>query len=918
MTDKKRLMLIDGHALAYRAYHALPPMTSPEGEPTNAVLGFANILLKAIQDYEPDYVIAAFDVGRTFRHEEYSEYKANRAETPDDLRVQFSRVMELLAAFKVPISTANGYEADDVLGTLSRLAAEADLETIIVTGDTDAFQLVSSAVKVLSPRRSIGDTVLYDEDAIRERYGLEPDQLVDLKAMTGDSSDNIPGVSGVGIKTGTRLLQQYGSLEQIYEHLDEVKRARFRNALAKGRQEAFLSKHLIRIVRDLDLELDLESAEWGRFDRLEVMELLRELGFHSLVDRIPKPAGGHTEQLTLFGDETLTVTARTADRLRACDYCVVDTAEALEDLAQELQAVPRFALDTETTGTDAMAAALVGISLSPEPERAYYLPLGHDERLETGPQLPLPLVQQILGPILADPGIGKVLHNAKFDLLMLARHGLPVRGELLDTMIAAWLLDPSGRGLGLKAQAWQRIGVEMIPIEDLIGKGRNQITMDKVRIARAAPYACSDADMTLRLIDSLRPDLEERDQWELFTELEMPLVPVLFDMEMHGVLIDPGYLEGMSRELSARLEDLSAEIYKFCGHPFNINSTKQLGQVLFEELGLPVVKRTKTGYSTDASVMDELRDKHPIISLILENRQLEKLKGTYIDALPALINPHTGRVHSSFNQTGTSTGRLSSSDPNLQNIPVRTELGRRVRGAFVAPEGHVLLGCDYSQVELRLLAHVSQDPELLGAFHRDEDVHASTAAAIYGVPLPDVTPEQRSLAKSINFGLMYGMSDYGLAARTDLSVSEARAFIEAYFGRFRRVQDYLGDTVRQARRDGYVETLLGRRRYFPELQSRSAAGSQRAAERAAVNMPIQGSAADILKLAMIELHRQLREQGYGARMILQVHDELVLEVPEDEIGEVRDLVVETMSGAYELDVPLKVDVAIAGNWMEMK
>ncbi|MBM3187581.1 MAG: DNA polymerase I [Chloroflexi bacterium] len=914
--DKPHLMLIDGHALAYRAYHAIPALSSPTGEPTNATFGYANMLLKAIQDYAPDYVIATFDAGRTFRHEAYADYKATRAETPDDLRTQFDRITQLTEALGIPIYTVPGYEADDLLGTLSAQAASQGLETIIVTGDTDAFQLISDSVKVLTSQGRSGQAVLYDLAAIQERYGLKPEQLIDLKALTGDSSDNIPGVKGVGDKTGQSLLREYGSLESIYEHLDQVSQTRFREALAAGRENAGMSKRLATIVRDVDVALDLESSRWGSFDRERVMSLLRELGFFSLVSRIPESGKAQPEQLGLFGAAEVSAEKGPSE----ADYAVVDSAAALAALAARLRQAERIAIDTETTSTDPLRAALVGISLSDRSGRAYYLPVGHDQRLARGRQLTLDQVRDELGPILADGRILKVLHNAKFDMMVLAQQGMPVCGECHDSMIAAWLLSPSGRGIGLKEQAFQRLGVEMTSIQDLLGAGRNQLTMDKVSIPKVAPYACADADMTLRLMDALRPELEQCEQWELFANMEMPLVPVLISMEQRGMAIDANYLARMSKELAEQLGALEERIYKEAGRRFNIGSTKQLGVVLFDELGLPALKRTRTGYSTDVSVLEELKKEHPIAALVLEHRQLDKLKSTYIDALPLLINPQTGRVHTSFNQTGTSTGRLSSSDPNLQNIPVRTELGRKVRAAFVAPPGHMLLACDYSQVELRLLAHLSQDPEMLAAFRRNEDVHATTAAAIFGVPLAEVSYEQRSLAKAINFGLMYGMSDYGLSSRTDLSVSEARQFIEAYFDRFKQVKRYLDETIQGAHQRGYVSTILGRRRYFPELKaSRSASDTlQRAAERAAVNMPIQGSAADIIKLAMIALHRRLEELGLASRMVLQVHDELVLEVPESELAATRDLVVETMENAYRLDAPLKVDVGVGRNWMEIK
>ena len=737
MAEKKRLVLIDGHALVYRAYHAIPPLTGPTGEPTNAVFGFTNMLLKAIQDSKPDYVIATFDMGRTFRHDEYEPYKANRAEAPDDLSVQFRRVEELLAAFGVPIVTKEGFEADDLLGTLARKASEQDVETIIVTGDSDTFQLVTTDVSILTPRHTFGDVQVNDASTIRERYGLDPSQLVDYKALVGDTSDNIPGVAGVGEKTALALLQKYGSLESVYEHLDEITPQRFRRALEAGRESAFLSKHLATIVCDVDITLNLDSSRWGRLDRERVMDLFRELGFRTLVSRIPqaevKENWSQASQLGLFGDQA--TGGESGQGSTPNDYCAVDTPEALSALVSRLRQATCFALDTETTSTEPMRARLVGVSFGVAQGEAYYIPLGHDERLHTGRQLPTDLVVESLAPILADPRIAKVCHNAIFDLIVLQRHGMPVKGLTVDTMIAAWLLEPEARGIGLKNQAFQRLGIEMTNISDLIGTGRNQVTMDQVSVARVSPYACADADMTLRLVDALRPELEERNQWRLLTDVEMPLLPVLMRMEMHGMAIDAEYLAQMSSEITRRLFDLEREIHQQVGHRFNINSTKQLGVVLFEELKLPVVKRTQTGYSTDVSVLEELKDKHPMLPLILEYRQLDKIKGTYVDALPALINPETGRVHTSFNQTGASTGRLSSSEPNLQNIPVRTEVGRQVRRAFIAPEGHVLLDCDYSQVELRLLAHLSRDPELMGAFHRGEDVHASTAAAVFGIAL---------------------------------------------------------------------------------------------------------------------------------------------------------------------------------------
>lgn len=913
MTGKKRLMLIDGHAMAYRAYHALPPLTAPNGEPTNATLGYANILLKAIADYTPDYVVATFDRGKTFRHEQYPAYKATRAETPDDLRVQFDRIQELTRALGIPIYERDGYEADDLLGTLSRQAEEQGLEVIIVTGDSDTFQLIDDHVRVLLPRRNVGDIELCGPEEIAERYGLQPEQLIDFKALVGDSSDNIPGVRGVGVKTAASLLQTYGSLDGVYAHLDEIKPPRVRAALEAGRDAAYLSRDLVTIRRDVDVALDLQAGAWGRFDRETVVGLLRTLGFTSLVSRIPHGSEPEPEQLGLFGGQP------SAPKRQLGDYTLVVSSEQLAQLAEQLAQAKIVALDTETDGIDTMRCKLVGISLSLAEGQGCYIPVGHIQRMGEPAQLPWESISAALAPALSRDDLLKVMHNAKFDLEVLTQAGLTVAPPYYDTMLAAWLLEPSGRGIGLKEQAFQRLGVEMTQINQLLGKGSKQLTMDRVSLSDVGPYAAADADLTLRLHTVLDKELDrEPAARRLFDKLEMPLMPVLAEMEMRGMLVDTAYLAQMSAEMSKQLAELEQQIYAAAGHPFNINSTKQLGEVLFEELKLPSAKRTRTGYSTDVSVLEELRKVHPIAQLLLDYRQLDKLRSTYVETLPTLVNPRTGRVHTTFHQTGTSTGRLSSSDPNLQNIPVRNELGRQIRGAFVAAPGCVFLSCDYSQVELRLLAHLSGDPEMISAFHRDEDIHATTAAALFGVPLEAVTKEQRSLAKAINFGLMYGMSSYGLSARTDLSVPEAEQFIATYFGRFSGVKAYLDETIRRANETGYVETVLGRRRYFPELLARGTNPNiRRAAERAAVNMPIQGSAADIIKIAMIRLQRLLREQELESGMLVQIHDELMLEVPEDELETVRELVPQTMQQAYQLSVPLKVDVSVGRTWSEL-
>jgi DNA polymerase-1 len=922
MAEPDKLVLIDGHALVYRAYFALPPtMRTAQGELTNAVFGFASMLLRVLEEQHPEYLAVTFDVGRTFRHDDYAEYKANRAEMPDDLSMQFARIDQLLEAFDIPSYSAENYEADDVLAALAEQAEKEGLQTLIVTGDTDTFQLVGPNVRVMTPGRSFSDTIVYDEKRIRDRYGLEPSQLIDYKALVGDTSDNVPGVRGVGDKTATKLLKEYGSVEAIYEHLDAVSSTRFRNALEKGRDEAFLSKHLVTIVHDVPVSLDLEACKVQKLDREQVVELFRELEFRGLLDRLPKPGGAAgpaaaPAQLSLFGEEEAPAKAG-----GTAHYQIVDSVEALEAMVDELKQAPAIAVDVESTSTDPMLARLVGIALSGKEGTGYYAPTDHKPGSKV-PNLPIDAVVDRLAPLLQDTDLPKYAHNANYDLTVLAEQGLEVAPVTCDTMIAEWLINPSSRNLGLKNLAWNRLGVEMTPIEDLIGSGSKQITMDRVSVERAAPYACADVDMTLRLANLLQPELREKALWELYSDVEMPLVPIIVDMQRAGVKLDVEFLEEMGKELGQRLGQVEKEIEGHVGHSLNINSTQQLSVALFDEMGLaqPWMRRGKSGYySTAADVLEKLHDEHPVIELILEHRQLSKLKGTYVDALAALVNPRTGRVHTSFNQTGSVTGRFSSSNPNLQNIPIRTEMGRKIRRAFVADEGWLLLAADYSQVELRVLAHISGDPAMLAAFSRGEDIHASTAAAIYGVPLEEVTPDQRRVAKMTNFAISYGVTGYGLSERTELSIPEADAFIETYFKAYPRIKEYIDNTRDQAREDGYVETLLGRRRYFPELSTKSRVhrNVRDAALRMAINAPIQGTAADILKVAMKRLWRELEAQGLRSRMILQVHDELVLEVPEEELDTVAPLVARTMEGAYELDASLKVDAKVGRNWLEM-
>lgn len=922
-----KLVLIDGHALAYRAFHALPEdLKTSAGELTNAVYGFTSMLLNVLQEERPTHIAVAFDKGPTFRHEMYGEYKAHRAKMPDELRVQMDRIRAVVKTLDIPIYEQEGYEADDLLGTLSRQAEERGAETLIVTGDMDLLQLVDAHTRVLTSRWRFSDTVIYDVDGVKARYdGLTPEQLVDYKALMGDKSDNIPGVRGVGEKTATKLLKKYTTLDNVYAHLDEVT-TRFRNKLDEGREQAFLSRRLATIVRDAPIDIDLDACRLRTYDRDAVLDLFQELEFRSLIDRLPGQEAaaaptppGAPHQLSLFGESSSYPDAGPLHQAPGANYQIVADLDALRRLVDQLKDAPALTVDTETTGTDPMQAELVGVALTEGAERGYYAPI----LAPAGdPQLDLQAVIDVLGPLLGDPDMPKYGHNIKYDLTVLERAGMPLRGVAFDTMVAEWLITPSSKNLGLKNLAWARLQQRMTPITDLIGAGRNQLTMDQVAVERAAPYACADVDMTHRLVAVLEKELKEKELWSLFQQVEIPLIPVLAAMEMNGIRLDVDYLADMGRGLNASLVELERRIHEMVGYEFNVNSTQQLSDALFERLGLPAqgVRRTKTGhYSTAASILERLVDHHPIIRKILEYRSLAKLKSTYVDALPQLVHPETGRIHTSYNQTGTVTGRLSSSDPNLQNIPIRTEIGRQVRRAFVAEPGWKLIGADYSQVELRVMAHISGDPGLLEAFAQGEDVHASTAAAIMGVPIEEVTPNMRRVAKAVNFGLSYGQTAYGLSGATDLTQAEAENFITTYFKRFPKVREYIDTTKARATRQGYVETLSGRRRYFPELLPGSNAPHQMrmAAERMAINAPIQGTAADIINVAAIDLHRALKAQGLRARMILQVHDELVLESPDDEVETIAPLVRDVMENAFELRAPLKVELKIGDNWEEM-
>lgn len=947
----KTLYLIDGHALAYRTYFALTGAgtdtsrwVTRAGEPTAGTYGFTAVLFNIVEEKRPDYLAVSFDVGATFRDALFPDYKGTRAKMPDDLRDQIERIREVVAAFNIPILEAEGYEADDVLGTVAKQAATQGVEVVIATGDRDLLQLADKRVRISLAGQKLSEAALYGPDEVKAKYGVTPRQYIDYKALVGDTSDNIPGVAGVGEKTATGLLQEYGSLDGIYKHLDKIP-ARFQNKLREGRENAYLSQKLATIVTDVQLTFNLEACEAPRlkshplnFDRQRVFELFRTLEFRSLLNKLPEAeplpadkdsARESAPQLALFGEAALKVDNATLASPAApvrpglTRPILISNPQSLTELAAQLAKAGVIAVDTETTSIDPNQAALVGISLCIKEGEGYYIPINHQPPTSN---LQLQTVVEALKPALTSPKIPKIGHNIGYDYTVLKRHGLAISPVSFDTMLAEWLCDPGSRNLGLKSLAFIRLGVEMTEIKELIGSGKKQITFDQVPLEAAAPYAVADVDMTLRLLPILKRELEEKGQLKLLEEIELPLITVLAEMEMAGVMIDSDFLAGMSKDLEKKLTALEKKIYKAVGYEFNINSTQQLAKALFEDLKLEPPdksRKTSTGkYSTAADVLEEMRGQNPVLDQILEHREISKLKGTYVDALPLAVNPETGRIHTSFNQAGSVTGRIASSSPNLQNIPIRTEMGREVRKAFVAPRGRRLVAADYSQVELRIAAHIAKEKFWVDAFKRGEDIHAATASAVFGAPLDKVSKEERRNAKAINFGLLYGMGAFSLAKNTGLTLGEAEEFMQKYFAELPGVKRYLEETKRKAATEGYVETLLGRRRYFPILTrpgtTREDHVLRARAEREAINSPVQGTAADIIKIAMLRLAKELPKKIPSARMLLQVHDELVFECDMDDAEQVAALARKIMEGAFKLDAPLAVDARAGKNWEEMK
>lgn len=887
------LFLIDGSNQMYRAYHAIRGLTGPDGKSTNAVYGFVTMLRKLLADHQPAYILASFDLPtETFRSKMAADYKANRAPMPGDLQEQIAWVHEACEAMGVPILTSEGYEADDVIGTLARKASEAGMTAAIVTGDKDFFQLVGGNIRVYNPR---DEGLWYDEAGVQAKMGVRPDQVVDVLALMGDTIDNVKGVPGIGEKGAKDLIATYGSLEALLSHAPELKQKKHREGLTTYAEQARQSRELVTIDTTVDVEFDAERFRYRGADRARCYALFSKLGFRTLVTEF----------------------APTAESV-VRDYAVVGSLEELQVLAAELAGARELALRVITDGTAPSRASIVGIALATATRQARYVPIGHQGFMGSG-SLDRDRALAILAPVLSSPGIGKIGHDLKADLIVLGRHGVELGGLGMDTMLAAYLLDANRSSQALEPIALEQLGYKALTEEDVRGKGVKARAFADVSVEAILDYAGERADLPLQLAQAFAPSLEQDGLLPVYRELERPLVPILASLERTGVRVDVKALAAQAVVVDRELDDLSREIFRQAGESFNIGSPRQLGDILFEKLKLPVLKRTGTTRtaSTAVEVLEELAASHDLPRLILEWRGLAKLKGTYIDALPALVNPSTGRVHTQFNQAVAATGRLSSSDPNLQNIPIRTEIGREIRRAFVAEPGDVLVSADYSQIELRVLAHLSGDETLIAAFERGDDIHDQTALKVFG---PDSTldaHELRRRAKIVNYALLYGKTAFTLAKDIGVSQGAAQQFIDAYFAGFPRVRAFIDRTLEEARASGVVKTLFGRRRAVPELTSRN--GQIRsAAERVAVNMPIQGTAADILKRAMIDVSNALAASHPAARMILTVHDELLFEAPAAEADAVAVIVREKMMGAAELRVPLDVDVGVGDNWRDAK
>jgi DNA polymerase-1 len=942
--QRERLFLLDGTALAYRAYYSFisRPLITSKGENTSAVFGFVNSLMKILDEEKPDHIAVVFDRPEpTFRHKMYEPYKATRQKMPEDMASQLARLREVVEAFNVPILEMAGYEADDIIGTLTRKAETEGMVTFLVTSDKDFMQLISPLTKIYKPGKSGDEWEIIDFEHVEEKFGVAPDKVVEVLGLTGDKSDNVPGVPGIGEMTAIPLIREYGTIEKIFENIDKISKPALQQKLRENKDKAFLSKTLVTIDTHVPIDVDIHHLKAQQKDIDKLTQLFTELEFKYLVRKLTS-SEPKASQIKVTEEVTpKAITDITSDQHK---YHIIKTDKELRDLILKLNASKFFVFDTETTSTDPFKAELVGLSFSLKSKEAYYIPIKCDQVEKNDVILDSTVSQKslfddhsitstkseirnpnfclagfedkkvlnLLSPIFADKTISKSGQNIKYDMLVLANYGIQVNGVAFDTMVANYILRPDGRH-NLDDLAMQHLNYKTITFNELL---QDEKDIRNVPLENLANYSAEDADITFRLYEVLNSKLTNDKLDKLCEEIEFPLISVLTDMELAGVKIDIDILNDMSKELEGLNENLVKDIYNLAGKKFNVNSTQQLSKILFEELKLPTSKKTKTGYSTDVGVLEDLRHSHPIVEMLLDYRTYTKLKSTYVDALATLINPKTGRVHTSFNQTIATTGRLSSSNPNLQNIPIRTEIGKAIRKAFVPQSSDwLILSADYSQIELRVMAHISGDPGMSEAFKNGEDIHATTAAKIFGVESRDVTKDMRRKAKEVNFGIMYGLGPFGLASRLEISQTEAKEIIEKYNLRFPKVKIYMEDTISKARRDGYVETLLGRRRFLPDIKSRNQ-NLRSNAERQAINMPIQGTAADMIKLAMIQIHKLISSQQHNIKMLLQVHDELVFEVHKNYADEEQRIVAESMKSALPLDVPIEVEIGVGKNWFE--
>ena len=894
----KKLFIIDGYAILYRAHYALirNPLITSYGFHTSALFGFTNQLIKIIKDENPDYLVCAFDSKeKTFRHKIYSDYKANRPEMPEELQKQIPHLWELLDGMNIPVLRKPGYEADDIIGTVTESVLDKKIQSYIVSGDKDFMQLINDKIFLYTPGKRNSAPDIYDKDGVIKKWGLPPEKIIDLLALMGDSSDNVPGVAGVGVKTAVKLLKEYDNIESVLDNASKISNKRVHNGLMNGRDKAFLSKELVTIIKDVDVDTNVENFLLKSFDQEALGKKFEELEFYALL-----------KYLAMDAPETIT-------KKEEKNYQTILDLKALKEMVDELKNAKYVSIDLETTSVNPMLAEIVGISVSYNKNSAFYIPILYPEKKKNNfGDNDLEVALSIMKEFFENKEIRKVGQNIKYDALILYRHGVKVSNIFLDTMIAAHILNPAAKSYKLDALSIEFLNYNMVPIEDLIGKGKDQITMDLVPLDKISYYAAEDADIVFQLAEIFAPKLEENGQLNFFADIEMPLIDVLMKMENEGVYVDEDLLNEMSLNIGERLDLLVKEIYNIAEEEFNINSTQQLAKILFDDLKLTQIKKR----STAENVLKELVNEHELPELILSYRKLNKLKNTYIDALPASINKKTKRIHSTFNQTIAATGRLSSTGPNFQNIPIRTVDGREIRKSFIAQQKNWgIFSADYSQIELRIMAHLSEDKELCKAFKDNLDIHDRTASLIYNVPLDDVQPEMRRTAKVINFGIMYGAGPFRISQELGISRKAAQEIIKQYFIQYSGIQNYIDDTLSKARSDNYVETILGRRRYVWDVNSENALKKQ-AAERVAINMPIQGSAAELIKIAMIDIQKNIENDKLNSKMILQIHDELLFEYPLDEEEHLISMVKKSMENAMSLKVPIIVDYGFGKDWFE--